>query len=233
MATVNFQGLGHTHLTRIRLVDGGNWDDYYSLENMLPDSFFIYKDTEPPTIKTPFYFFKDNSDSMFTNENNPSINGKVDIVVGMRDGGEYAHMPAGSPSAGFGDRLCVSKIEYEISGKGIETEKKQSFDFSKITFIYSKEQYKLVDVVYKPYTLLEGNRTSFTKVFSYYIITNWNKEHNLGQINVEDGKFCWNTEELNNDGTRRYPNGEYSIKVIVYDFSGNSSFVNQNVMVNN
>jgi hypothetical protein len=233
LSVVHFQGLEHIHLTRVKLVSGGSWSNLTNLESMMPDEYFQIPDSIPPVIQTPFYYFKDNTNVIIDNSAVPMLSGKVDIVVGMREAGEYEHGQAGSLAPGFGDRNCVNRIEYEIlSGQNVIMQKR-SFDFSKVTFIPGPDGYKKVDIAYKPYYLFEPERNYWSKVLSYFIITNWDENHQLGQFSSADEAGCWDTSELNSDGSRRFPNGSYTVKVIAYDFAGNSSSNEQNVTINN
>jgi hypothetical protein len=210
------------------LIPGGYWSSLNCLESSLPDQYFDISDSIPPVIRTPFYYFKDNSDEIFDSLLVPTIAGKVDIVVPMRDPGERYHS-----SSGFGDRNCIYQVEYEISSDSRIKISKKSLDFSKITCIYSSDLYKKVQIAFKPFILFKPIPQISTQTFQYYIITNWDENHQYGEMTTADENGCWNTEELNSDGTRKFPNGTYKVKVKAYDFHGNSTTKEQSVIVKN
>ena len=228
IAAVNFTGLAHIHLSRYKLVPGGYWNNLNNIESIMSDKYFDISDSIPPVIRVPFYYFKDNSDVIFDSVSVPTVSGKVDIVVPMRDAGERYHS-----SFNFGDRVCVYRIEYEISSdKGIKVSKK-SLDFSKITALYSSELYKKVQIAFKSLFLFKPLPPNGDKNFSYYIITNWDENHQYGEMTTADANSCWDTTELNSDGIQKFPNGSYKVKVKAYDFHGNSSLMEQRVIVKN
>jgi hypothetical protein len=235
LAEVHFQGLDHIHLSRVKHLAGKPYDQLNSYEDITTDNYFNYFDDEGPVIKAPFYFYKDQTDSLISNSNNPTIKGKVDIVVGMRDQGPHSRGPAGSQYYNFGDRLCVSRIEYSIrrNTNNAIAEMHQSFDFSKIGFIYDANQYKKVEIAYKSPYVVGDKALSGDKFFSYYIITNWKNKDTLAEFSNEDALQCWDTNQLNDDGSRKYPDGSYVITVIAYDANGNSTKQEQTVNVIN
>ena len=234
IADVNFDGLGHIHFGRAFLAEDGAWDNMYDWHYVQPDDYFIYTDNQAPVIEQPFYYFVNNSDEQFLRANPTLISGDVDIVIGMRERGEYAH----SKDSQFGDRLCVSRIEYEISGDSIETIHKKSFDFGKIILKTRPEvgfqDYERVSTVFKYYeTIHPDGPPNWDKVISYYVITNCDGSGEFGQIDPVAKNFCWRTNETNPSGERRFPNGTYTIKVTAYDFKGNFATAWEKVVVEN
>jgi len=151
--------------------------------------------------------------------------GEVDVVVAMRDAGRYAH----SADSGFGDRLAVAGIEYEIRGKGIHTQQ-ASFDFERIRFrkgyrdqVHSTKQAR---VVYKPWKLFEEQRVSGSRVLSYYNITNAPADQDrIRELAPEDRARCWDTTSI--------PDGVYEITVTAWDFKGNRASARDEVVVRN
>ena len=230
VADIYFAGLDHVHFGRI-YVTGGSWSSYSNWNYVYPDQYFLYEDTEPPVIKEPFYYFKNNSDEMFEQSYPPVISGDVDIVVGIRDGGRYAH----SQDSGFGDRLCVAKIEYEISGSGMETELKKSFDFTKIKINnYGSTGRERALTVFKHYMVLHPQGiTNWSKVFCYYIITNTDGTGEFNFIDPAAQDFAWNTNAKDGTGKSIYPNGRYYVTVTAYDYLGNYTVVRETVIVEN
>ena len=234
IANVNFQGLPHIHFGRAYIDENGSWDDMSDYHYIQPDTFFVFEDKQPPVIEKPFYYFKNNSDILFTHTDATEISGDVDIVVGIRDRGEYAH----SKESYFGDRLCISRIEYEISGEKIDTLYKKSFDFSQIILKIRPEfglnDYERVSTVFKFYmTIHPEGVQSWDKIFSYYVITNTDGSGEFGQIDLSTKNYALFTDEKNQTGDQFFPNGIYTIKVTAYDFKGNSASEIENVVIKN
>ncbi len=233
IADVYYEDGDHVHFGRL-FVEEGRWDDYRNWNVIHPDKYFIYQDTQPPVIKTPFYYFRNNSDRLFENDTNGTptvVRRDVDIVVGIRDPGEFAH----SKEDGFGDRLCVSRIEYEIAGETTPPVYKKSFDFTKMIIDnWGEGSKERVFTVFKHYILF-GPAVS-DKAFSYYIITNTpgtEETDESSKIDIAHGRLAWNTAERDEFGNFRFPDGLYVITVIAYDFMGNSSSASDTVMVEN
>ncbi|MHC4153938.1 MAG: DNRLRE domain-containing protein [Planctomycetota bacterium] len=233
---VNFGGWAHIHLNKV-FSEGDYWGQWRYM--CMPNGHFSYIDEEPPVIGTPFYFFENNSDTEIGPDGtgNVVLSGQVDIVVPMREQGLYAR----SNDGGWpGDRLAVTKIEYEIcpadSGAG-SGHVLQSFDFNDIKiksgFFDTEYSTELTKVVYKHWTLFEPNRTSWDKVFSYYIITNCSGQQSPQEINISDRNYCWDTTALDANGQPVFPNGIYDIITTAYDFSGHSSAQTMTVEVDN
>jgi murein DD-endopeptidase MepM/ murein hydrolase activator NlpD len=235
IANVFFIGTPHVHFGQI-FADSGSWEDIDNWNSLHPDRYFDYIDTEPPTIVTPFYYFKNNTDIMIQNTGSPLIvSGDVDIVVPMRDGGEIAH----SKPDGFGDRLCVARIEYSISGSSAVPVYKNSFDFTKTILTWADEKVRdRALVVNKHYKLFFSQLPSdfSNKTLSYYIITNTPGtaiQNDPKFIDCSDNGFAWNTAEKDELGNPRFPDGVYTITVTAYDSIGNRSTVSDIVRVRN
>jgi len=228
---VDFPGLGHIHLNKV-FSEGAYWGRWRYM--CMPNGHFSYVDAEPPDINTPFYFFENNSDTMI--ESNDAgivvLIGQVDIVVPMREQGLYAR----SKDNGFGDRLAVTKIEYEIrpagSGSGLLF---HSFDFNDIrirSHAFDPEyNTELTRVVYKHWKLFEEDRIYWDKVFSYYVITNCPGGQSPPEVNIPDRNYCWDTAALDPNGLPIIPNGIYDIMVTAYDFAGHSASKTMTVAV--
>lgn len=204
----------------------------------MPNGHFSYVDDEPPDINTPFYFFENDSDTEIepNGTGNVALSGQVDIVVPMREQGLYAR----SNDSGFGDRLGVMKIEYEIRPAGSDPGSGhffQSFDFNDIkikSHVFDPEyNTELTRVVYKHWTLIEGQRTSWDRSFSYYIVTNCSGQQSPGEVNISDKDYCWDTTAFDANGQPVFPNGTYEITVTAYDFTGHSSSQTVTVTVDN
>jgi hypothetical protein len=237
IADVHFRGLDHVHLGRAYL-SSGEWSNVQNLNYVQPDKYFIFPDTQPPVIENPFYYFSNNSDGIFLRDSLKGIteiSGEVDIVTGIREAGQYANTKDGNGwiIKDFGDRLCISKIEYEIYKDNILLLSKKSFDFSKLTFNFSKNGYKKVLVVYKYRPVIQPNVTSWSRIFSYFIITNTDGTGDATEIKTSDSEYSWNTLQKDSSGNSLFPNGRYSIKVIAYDFKGNRAESTDFIEVNN
>jgi len=231
IADVFFEGLPHVHLGRVYL-ESGSWKAYENQNFYHPDRYFYYVDTQPPVIKTPFYYFVNNTDELIENKWPTFIRGDVDIVVGIRDPGEFAH----SKIDGFGDRLCISRIEYEISGDNTQPVYRKSFDFTKI-ILNNLEEFARdrVFTVYKHYKIFHPVIDSFfwDKTFSYYVITNTDGTGKFGKIDVTAQDYGWDTAAVDDSGNRIFPDGLYTIYVTVYDFIGNCTQAKDTVIVKN
>jgi hypothetical protein len=229
------QGLAHIHLTKV-FSQGPYWGGWRYM--CVPNGHFTYIDEEPPVINTPFYFFENNSDTIIEPDGtgNVVLSGQVDIVVPMREQGLYAR----SNDSGFGDRLGITTIVYEIRPAGSDPGSGhlfQSFDFNKIKiksgFWDTYYNAQITKVVYKHWTLFEPNRTSGDKSLSYYIITNCSGERSPRKLHTDDRNYCWDTAALDQDGYPLYLNGTYDIIVTAYDFDGHSSSQTMRVTVGN
>lgn len=232
IADIHFRGLEHLHLARIRL-PSGPWEEPIEFVSLPLDHFFVYKDTVPPYVDTPFHYFRNNSDAQFPSGDPTVVSGKVDIVVGMREAGEYAHISSGD-ARGYGDRLCVTRVEYEISGPDGRSSHYLSFDFSKISLQLSYNGYGGFFSVYKFYPVIHPNDQTFgDKVFSYYIITNTDGTGTFNDFPFSDEAFCWDTLATDPEGVPLFPDGEYTITVTAYDFMNHATTKTETIRVDN
>ena len=232
---IKFKGLPHIHLNRV-FSEGNYWGIWSYI--CYPNGHFTYIDEEPPVIKKPFYFFKNSSDTMI--QPNASgdllLSGDVDIVVGMREAGLYAR----SKENNFGDRLGVTRVDYEICPVSKATASKHqfhSFDFRKIKIkkAYDDKEYStaVAKVVYKHWTLFETTRPSGDKIFNYYIISNCSGQESPTELKFSDREYCWSTGALHEKGQPIFPDGKYDITVTASDFAGNTSTQTMRVTVEN
>jgi len=232
LGRVNFQGLNHIHLNRTRLRDGGTWDNFTDLINIYPDNYFTFIDNVEPIIKTPFHYFRNQSDSIFKNEGLvDTIFGAIDIVVSMRDAGAYAGDFIGN-SGYWGDRLAVRDISYRILKNDVEILNRKSFDFTNLEFSFHNEKWKEALTVFKHANVLDIDGGSNNMFHSHYIITNA-IENFHGSINPEDGVRSWITNELDSLGHQVFPNGLYTIEVTAHDSNGNKTVKSDAVFVQN
>ena len=232
---VDFHGTAHIHLTKV-FSQGQYWGQWRYV--CMPNGHFTYLDEEPPVIGDSFYFFENNSNTEIKPNQRGDIvvRGQVDIVVPMREQGLYAR----SNDNGFGDRLGITRIEYEIRPKGTAPnsgKQFKSFDFKNIKIKKSTNNKayntELTKVVYKHWTLLERERSSWNRVFSYYTITNCTGDRSPRELFVTDRDFCWDTSALDQTGNSVFPNGIYDIMVTAYDYFGNHTTRTVSVRVHN
>ena len=241
IADIHFKGIIHLHLERVRL-SSGSWENSSDTIALPLDDFFVYKDGQPPYIETPFYYFRNNSDEPFPHGNPTVVSGKVDIVVGMREAGQYTHIHAaqrlflrqfGFISIGYGDRLCITCVEYEVTRPDGQSRYHSSFDFSQIALKDSYRGHGGVLSVYKFYPVLHpGASRTGDKEFSYYIITNTDGTGVFDGFPFSDEACCWDTTATLR-GAPLYPDGEYTITVIAYDYMGNKTTKVDRVRVHN
>jgi len=228
---VNFIGLEHLHLSRVKLEVGGNWDDIFDLKFLYADSLFIFPDKQSPVFDDAIYFFRNNSDEiLMTGE----ITGDIDIVAGIRDRGEYA----ASRESGFGNRLAITHITYEIDSETILPQYYKSIDFRNYPLQRKRPNilfdYERLSNVYKYYfDLKPATEINYDRLMSYYVVTNTNGAHNMNEANPPDKKYSWQTDSLDENGEAIFPNGLYTIKVTAYDAMGNSAVTTAEVIVNN
>jgi|GEM_PF-787139 len=229
---IDFKGLPHIHLTKV-FSEGPHWKTWQYI--CMPNGHFTYTDDDPPVISTPFYFFENNSDKRIepSQSGNVTVKGDVDIVVAMREAGKYAH-----GASGFGDRLGVTRMDYEIVP--VSRGKKRtfrSFDFGILKMrkgFYDKKYHtELTRVIYKHYTLLDEGKRSGDKVFSYYVLTNCKGDEPPVKLNLGDVDYCWPTAEKDKRGKSLYPDGKYKIVVTAHDFDGNQATESMTVTVDN
>lgn len=236
IAEISFAGTEHVHLDRIYCLPGYSLTNMNNTINIQPVDYFYFPDTKPPLIKSPFHYFENNSNNKFTNNGTTAVKGEVDIVVPIRECGEYAKGRDPNYMFGFGDRLAIKNITYEIMGPDNIIHSFKSFDFSRIQIIKKDNSSITQPTIYKKYQLIEGKdrvMMEWSDYYSYYIITNNQGKENNEPLRYSDANLSWNTTEKNSDGTFKYPNGEYKITVKIYDFYGHSTTASDQVVVNN
>lgn len=238
LASVHFQGVEHIHLSRMRRVPGGQWTGWESIESLYPDSFFVYTDTEAPVFDGPLRYARNETPEFFlpAGDGPVLVSGEVDIVAGIRDGGEYARSK--QPFAGearYGDRNAVMRLEYDIRGNGVEvsataldlrdgaiSEAPARAVSQALLLYYVAEQVK-------PAGPPAGN---FNRRFSYYVLTNQVPGQPFS-VNPQLSANAWKTNELLPTGQPRFPNGDYVVTVRAYDHRGNLSVHSETVRVQN
>jgi hypothetical protein len=234
IADIHFMGVPHVHLNRAYF-SSGSWSNWGDLNFVQPDTFFVYNDADPPVIERPFYYFRNKTDTLIAQANPPIVSGDIDIAVGLREQGAYAHAKDGTiVPEGFGDRLAVSRLEWEVLSEGKQVYFRKSFDFSKIVFNYRPDGYQRVFTVYKFYPIIRPEKpSSYSKIFTYYVITNVDGTGEFGEIKITDADNAWNTRATGANGKPLFPNGKYAIRVMAYDVKGNHSSESDTVEVRN
>jgi len=231
LADETFNGLQHIHL--MRKLAGNGWNYVQGTADPTAcEEFFEYKDLDPPLIDPEFYFFKNNSDERIrqSSDGRMVVSGEVDIVVGMREAGQYAHSkhPGQQP---FGDRLAVTGARYAITGNGIIPHQVNALDFKNLN-IYQETGKQTASILYKPYLLLSTN-PSWNMRFSYYILSNFDGVHKDHFLRNVDPNNCWRTNQKDLSGRPRFPNGMYTITVTAWDAKGNQATATGQVYVEN
>lgn len=235
LGEVDFHGLPHTHLDKV-FSQAPYWRSWRYV--CFPDDHFAFSDDEPPTIKMPFYLFEHNRERQFAPQANGSVavRGDVDIVVAMRDGGEFAH----SKDSGFGDRLAVTRIEYTITPQSRAAEARHyfSFDFRKLRWKSGSElsarayNTALVRIVFKHYAAF-GIPPNGHQTFSYYIISHFPGDKPPTELDFAFNNCCWQTAARAQSEAPLYPDGDYTLEVTAFDSHDNKSTQSMKVTVDN
>jgi murein DD-endopeptidase MepM/ murein hydrolase activator NlpD len=216
VGTVQFAGLEHLHLSRVRRPAGATDWSFATLLTVNPVGFFELPDTEPPLFRDGLLFLRDGTDVRFADD--APLSGKVDIAAGVRDPGPLARrLNFGGP---IWDRHSITWIEYSIEGQGRSVHRR-AFDFTALEIgrpspsVWSMTP--MARVVYQP-ILLTGVTTDAERVFHYYLLTNGTGGTALS---LGDAAQAWDTAARDASGQRVFPDGTYRITVRAADASGN------------
>ena len=229
LGTVNFGGLPHLHLSRIRQPAGATDWSHASLLNEDPTAFFDIPDEEPPLFRPQLLFFPDGSDAAFPQGTPTQVSGAVDIVAGIRDPGPHSRFDFNGTV--LGDRHNVAWIEYEIRGAGVFLHRR-SFDFHNLVLapppgdIWSMGP--LARVIVMPTLTVPVAEPD--RLFNYYRITHGSDAE---QVSLADAERAWDTAALDQDGSALFPDGEYTVTVRAADWAGNIAEVQDAVEVRN
>jgi len=241
LAMINFQGLEHLHLDRLRLVTGGSWTEWDDLVHMQPDAFFHYTDTEAPLFEGNFRYVQDGTNGAFlpaAAEESVVLTGDVDIVVGIRDPGEWARSPHGWLNGdSYGDRNSPNRIEYEIRRDDTVVQEATSFDFSEFALMPLPwgQKHPQVLSLYQHYESVRPEAPpvgDWNRKFNYYIVTNSGGVRKDGLLDHDARGGAWRTGELDESGERLFPPGAYTVTVRAFDFMGNVATRSEVVVVN-
>lgn len=232
---VQFHGLAHVHLTKV-YSQAGRWGSWRFM--CMPNGHFEYADTQPPVIATPFHFLQNKTDATIQPDSTGTVvlSGKVDIAVGMREQGEYAHAKDG----GFGDRLGISRIEWKVrptpQANGA-TRKFKSFDFEHMIVKCAVDDRAFnaltAKTVCQHWTSFEAQRPSGNKTLCYYVITNCPQTGDCRELRPEWADGCWDTTVADADGRPMFPNGKYELAVRAWDFKGQEAEAAMEILIQN
>jgi hypothetical protein len=245
LGRVHFHGLPHVHLSRFKLRPGADWGWGGSgLLAIHPDTFFVYADSEPPVFEgRGFRYVRNGTDSAFVAAEPGgvvTVSGDVDIVVGLRDAGEWtrAYLEGWGPE-GFGNRHSVTRIEYEIAGPDGVHVSAVAFDLmATLIPAATSSQVDLTLTLYQHYESVDPPAPSpghYNARFGFYIITNSDgREPEPGTVlDPSDRAHAWRTGATDEAGQPLFPDGEYVVTVTAYDSRGNASSRSEAVRVEN
>jgi hypothetical protein len=238
LGVVSFRGIEHIHLGRYVAKPGGvgTW-------TVNPDPYFVYRDTEPPTFEGRFRFVRNTTDSPFTTRTDAGhiiVMGDVDIVVGLRDGGEWTRSPGPVGSfTSLGDSHGVARIEYDIAGPSGTV--LQALAFDKLRLRISRDSQ--ADRAAQLLTMFQHYESATPRPtagfgqprFGYYLITNSSGVTHDGpySMTADDPGRAWRTAERFANGLPLYPNGDYVITVRAWDSADNMATRADTVHVRN
>lgn len=241
LAQVRFRGVEHLHLGRVRQAPDGGWDPQ-EIAYLQPDTFFVYRDTEPPVFQGGFRYVRNGTDEAFlpAAPGEPVIvSGDVDVVAGLRDPGEWARSkgPFGGPDT-YGDRNAVNRIAYEIAGPGGVIVRATALDLSRVALPRSRglAESRQALSLYQHYGSVSPAAPPvgiFNRKFHYHVVTNTDGAGRPGDLDASVDTASWRTAELGADGTRRFPDGDYTVTVRAWDFKGNAAARTETVRVRN
>jgi len=233
IGVVHFEGLSHLHLERI-YSQAPYWGEWHYA--VIPDGFFTYPDEDPPMVETPFHFLKNMTNECFTPDasGTSTVSGDVDIVVGMREQGLYAH----SRENGFGDRLAVAHMQYEIKNiQSADAHAFTSFDFSRLAVKEGVNapafNTQVTNVLYKHPRFFEPERTNYDKTLTYYVITNCPADEPPRKLTPELAQLAWHTAATDPSGKPLFPDGAYDVTVTAWDSAGHPVTAQTRVEVRN
>ncbi len=244
LAFVNFQGLEHIHLDRLRLRPGGSWETWGDMDHLQPDTFFVYRDVEPPAFEGRLRYVRNETDSAFLAagaDGIVTVSGDVDVVAGLRDPGEWARskVPFGGQDT-YGDRNAPNRVEYEVAAPGgAVLLRATTFDLSRLVLPREPQNGGRVMQVLTLYKHYESVRPegppvgNYNRKFNFYVVTNTAGSARAGGLDPADRDHAWRTAERGADGRPRFPNGDYVVTVRAYDFKGNVASQSETVRVRN
>lgn len=217
LGTVQFRGIEHLHLSRIRRVDA-SWS-FERLVTVNPMPWFTLPDAEPPSFRDGVIVMRDGSDEVLPD--GAPIFGKVDLLVGIRDTGPNARSPRFGTL--LGDRHAVTWADYEIEGNGVRV-RQRAIDFNQLELprigTTAFAQTPITRVLYQPTLLVPVDAPE--RVYSYYLLTHGTA---APRVDLAQSARHWDTTQG--------PNGTYTIRVRAADANGNVGEFTDTVEVRN
>jgi hypothetical protein len=228
LAQVQFNGIEHLHLDRLERPAGASWTDFFGLIHHPSAHLFDIPDTQPPLFEGTFRYYVDGSDTTLPAD---SLQGDVDIVVGLRDPGEHHH-----DRSGFGDRHAIQRLEYELEREGAAPQTFPSFDFSRLLIARDPTKAREAEqaqTVYRFYRSIHTDTEWWRRPFSFYTLTHAPMEGLPRPLARADTQGRWRTNALNERGERLFPDGDYTLTVRAWDSAGNRAERSETVKVRN
>lgn len=210
-------GVDHLHLHYVRFSVGSNGEvDMHSLYDPLLR--FDWEDREKPTIHFPFTFVRNGSlQPVQPGPKMPTLAGEVDILVAISDKAFQGHI------ANWG----MAVVTLEIKRKGVEPWRKLVLD----------QRGPILEARHTaPLHLAYEDRRKLTadlprNPVSYVLkVTNTDGD---GVIEPQDERHSWRTDQVDDAGRPRFPDGEYEVIVRAWDLAGNMGEERMRVMVDN
>jgi len=233
-----FDGLEHLHLSRTFLPEGASWSLLSSHHNHFADDLFEIRDEEPPTIERRLWVFRNQASELLPSAGGRSVaSGDVDLVVGIRDGGHYAHSQDPTFLPGVGDRLAPAVVRCEVLDRRGRRVAQWTRDLTRTVLRWEEGQTSIwaperVAVVYKSHLDVPGAQSG--GLFPpYFVLTNADGIHPIGVIRPSDAEHSWRTAATDEAGERLFPDGRYTVRITAWDSVGNRATRSRRVLVRN
>ena len=165
-----------------------------------------------------------------------TVHGEVDIIVDAYD------TIGGSEDVGM-QRTGVYKIEYAVLDEqdlmldhNVLVEWNEGFRVGEGQCLYGTDR-TLCYLYEQPRNCTDNCPSDYpwTQLRNghrmWYVVTN--TTDGSGSIDSIDYRACWNTAEKHPDGSARFPNGHYTVRVTASDGAGNKTTLDTPITVNN
>lgn len=179
---------------------------------------FSWTDEESPTIHLPFHFVRANSFKEFEQESGVSVvNGKVDILATISDMAHRNHI----------SNWMTPVVTLEITSKRAQPWRKLVLD--QRGAMHDERQTRALYLTWK-------QRKDWTSGLApspvpyVLVVTNTDGD---GVIEADDAWHAWNTSQKLEDGSARFPDGEYQVTLRTWDLAGNMAVESMSVQVRN
>ena len=233
-----FDGLEHLHLSRTFVPEGTSWSLLPSHHNHFADDLFEIRDEEPPTIERRLWVFRNQASELLPSAGGrPVASGDVDLVVGIRDGGHYAHSQDPTFLPGVGNRLAPAVVRCEVLDRRGRRVAQWTRDLTRTVLRWEEGQTSIwaperVAVVYKSHLDVPGAQSG-GPFPPYFVLTNSDGIHPIGVVRPADAAHAWRTAADDEAGERLFPNGRYTVRVTAWDSVGNRATRTRRVVVRN